>query len=184
MDLMYTCIFSSGILRFPTVRKFTGNNLASKHLILGDVSFQPTGTLCYLNLPTSKNDTFNEGVKIPIFNSSPLFPVNTLSKYISARRARGAAPSSPLFLNSEVDASPLSRSTFILNLKEVLSRAGYEDQKFSGHSFRIGACTTGAAAGIEDHMLQVLGRWKSGCYMRYIRTQLQSISDAQAKMSH
>ena len=184
MDLMYTCIFQVAFYGFLRCGEFTVNNISSKFLSVQDVSFDSNDTLCYLNLPTSKNDTFEEGVKIPLFNPSPLFPVNTLYKYISARRARGATPTSPLFLNTEGDALPLTRATFIHNLKEVLSRTGYADQNFSGHSFRIGACTSGASAGIEDHMLQVLGRWKSGCYTRYIRTQLSSIGQAQAQMSH
>ena len=184
MDLMYTCIFQLAFYGFLRCGEFTVNNRNSKYLILEDISYNADASLCYLNLPTSKTDTYDEGVTIPITNPFPLFPVTTIKKYISTRRSMGAAPSSPLFINSDVDGNPLTRSTFITNLKEVLSRTGYEDRHFSGHSFRIGACTSGAAAGIEDHMLQVLGRWKSGCYTRYIRTQLPSISNAHAQMSH
>ena len=184
LDLMYSCIFQVAFYGFLRCGEFTVNNGASKYLSLQDVCFNSDAALCSLNLPTSKTDTFDEGVTIPISNPYPLFPVTTLKKYISIRKTRGASPSSPLFLNSEFNAIPLTRSTFITNLKEVLSRTGHSDQQFSGHSFRIGACTSGAAAGIEDHLLQVLGRWKSGCYTRYIRTQLASFTEAQAKMSH
>ncbi|VDI56876.1 Hypothetical predicted protein [Mytilus galloprovincialis] len=65
----------------------------------------------------------------------------------------------PLFVESELDLStPLSRATFINYLRQLLIRLGYRESDFCGHSFRIGAATSAAAAGVEDHIIQTLGR--------------------------
>ncbi|CAC5385283.1 unnamed protein product [Mytilus coruscus] len=80
----------------------------------------------------------------------------------------GATDNDPLLVDSSNLA--LRRSLFIDNLKTILSHLRLNADKYSGHSFRIGAATTCSSNGIQDHMIQTLGRWKSGCYSRYIRT--------------
>ena len=44
-----------------------------------------------------------------------------------------------------------------------------QNQGITSHSFRIGACTHFAMAGISDDELMKLGRWSSNAYQRYIR---------------
>jgi hypothetical protein len=41
---------------------------------------------------------------------------------------------------------------------------------FSSYSFRSGAETAGAAAGLSVPLTHVLGRWASDAYRHYIRT--------------
>ena len=77
----------------------------------------------------------------------------------------------------------MSRDTFVQPLKEILLHIGYDTNKFSGHSFRIGAATAAAAA-VEDHVIYELSRWSSDCYNRYIRTDLEVVKRAQVQMSN
>ena len=70
----------------------------------------------------------------------------------------------------------------LITLRQLLIRLGYNENKFCGHSFRIGASTSADAAGVEDHVIQTLGRWFSDCYLRYIRTDKNVICKVQEKM--
>ena len=45
-----------------------------------------------------------------------------------------------------------------------------DPQAYAGHRFHIGAATAAARAGLEDSVIQSLGRWSSGAFLRYIRT--------------
>ena len=61
-------------------------------------------------------------------------------------------------------------------LKVTLQKAGVDPTHYSGHSFRIGAATTAAAKGFSDATIQLLGRWASDSYTRYVRTPRQELS--------
>ena len=67
------------------------------------------------------------------------------------------------------DATPLSRDQFVQKVKAALNAAS---KCYSGHSFRIGAATTAAAAGISADTIKMLGRWNSDAYQRYVRSPL------------
>ena len=63
-----------------------------------------------------------------------------------------------------------SCSTLIQHLRSLLMQVGLKDMNYAGHSFRIGAATAAAVAGMEDHIIKDIGRLTSDCYVRYIRT--------------
>lgn len=59
----------------------------------------------------------------------------------------------------------------MVELRRALAAIGYPQEDYAGHSFRIGAATTAAAAaGLEDSTIQLLGRWNSAAFLSYIRT--------------
>ena len=80
---------------------------------------------------------------------------------------RGTTPG-PLFKFDNV--LPLTRARLVDHMHEALAKAGIDQSRYSGHSFRIGAATTAAARGIEDSLIKTLGRWESSAYQLYIRT--------------
>jgi len=88
-------------------------------------------------------------------------------RYYNLRLAKDNNGSSPLFVDFN-ENSALTRDKFINNFRHILCLCGFDDSKYCGHSFRIGAATSAAKAGVKDHMIQTLGRWSSNCYVRYI----------------
>ena len=86
-------------------------------------------------------------------------PVAHICRYLHTR----GSTAGPLFIFA--DKSSMSRTYFASQLSACLSQAGYDPGLYKCHSFRIGAATRG----LTDRHIQIMGRWKSAAYMRYIR---------------
>ncbi|CAG2224015.1 unnamed protein product [Mytilus edulis] len=184
LDLMFQCAFKMAFFGFLRCGEFTcrSYNDNSCTVLLQDITVDPTKQFFIFRLRSSKRDPFRQGVNITIYENDTFKPVDTMNKYLSIRYNNGALPKSPLFVEDEFQSSPLSRETFISSLRQLLDILGYNTVKFCGHSFRIGAATSAAACGVEDHIIQTLGRWSSDCYIRYIRTDAKVLKRAQHDM--
>ena len=73
----------------------------------------------------------------------------------------------PLFILE--DGNFLARHYFVSVVRGALQKAGVDQSKYCGHSFRIGAATTAVARGMEDSIIKTLGRWQSVAYLQYVR---------------
>ena len=137
-------------------------------------SHQSPQILC-VRLKQSKTDPFRAGVSIYMGRTNQqLCPVAAVLAYLAIRPPTPG----PLFIFR--DGSYLSRDRLVTRLRQGLQAVNIDPAHFSGHSFRIGAATTAAQAGIEDSVVKMLGRWESAAYQRYIRTprdQLAAISN-------
>ena len=102
-------------------------------------------------------------------------PVTAVLAYLEIRpKSQG-----PLFLHA--DGSPLTRSQLIAEVWSALQGSGLDLSWYTGHSFRIGATTSAAQAGLSDPLIQILGRWRSSAFQCYLRTPastLVSVSQA------
>ncbi|KAK3102234.1 hypothetical protein FSP39_009797 [Pinctada imbricata] len=90
-------------------------------------------------------------------------PVDSLFKYCNLR---DDSPG-PLFMF--MDGSPVTYNYFNQHLQLSLKWANLDCKVYKGHSFRIGAATTAAALGISDENIQIMGRWHSNAFKKYIR---------------
>ena len=109
-----------------------------------------------------------------------LCPVRALLSYAAGRGDRPG----PFFIH--LNATPLTKTHFVGAVRLALRQAGLEPRDYAGHSFRIGAATTAAMAGLEDSLIQSLGRWSSAAFLGYIRmppAQLSTISATLARTS-
>ena len=61
-------------------------------------------------------------------------------------------------------------------MKLTVQRAKYhmDPKRFESYSLRIAGASIMAAAGIPNYTIKKIGRWKSDCFERYIRTGVQT----------
>jgi hypothetical protein len=124
-----------------------------------------------IHLEASKTDPFREGVDVFNFLPSSL-PV--FNAYMARHACKSSLTSaSPLF--GMADGSPLTRAALLDRTKSALTAARVDLSSFSGISYRRGGATSLAQAGLLDHVVQIIGRWKSNVYTRYIHSNRQYV---------
>ena len=85
-------------------------------------------------------------------------------------------PSGDGLLFALENSSPLTREYFVREVKATLRAAQNSHQGYSGHSFRIGAGTAAAEAGVPVHIIKMLGRLNLDTYMLYIHTARETLA--------
>ena len=154
----------------------------SVNLVMDDIAIDNPAnpTLVRVSIKASKTDPFRKGVSIFLGRTyNDICPIAALLAYLAAQGQQGAGP-----LFHFKDGHYLTRQCFVEHVRTALQQSGINPAHYSGHSFRIGAATTAAACGLEDSLIQTLGRWESTAYLRYIRIpreQLASVSRCLSK---
>ena len=132
-----------------------------------------------VHLKRSKCNQFGRGVDVIVGRTDmPICSVTAVVSYIELRQDRAG----PFFITAQ--GSPVTKSWFVQQVRAVLSSLGLPQDEYAGHSFRIGAATSAALAGIEDSTIQTLGKWQSSAFLQYIRMpkeQLAAISKRLAR---
>ncbi len=150
------------------------------HLSWGDISVDSivTPSAIRIHLKRSKCDQLGNGVDVVIGRTTDeLCPVTAVLTYMAQRGDQAGA------FFRVVDGSPLTKARFVSSVRRALAMAGVDCSPYSGHSFRIGAATAAALAGIEDSTIQALGRWSSNAFLRYIRTPPDSLARFSSSLS-
>ena len=154
---------------------------ASKHLSLGDISIDShdNPTIMAVRIKSSKTDQFCKGVSLYLGRGQgQLCPIAAILQYLAIR------PNNPgpmfIFQNDK----PLVKQSFITHVQQALAKEGLDTRYYKGHSFRIGAAMTAAAAGLNDSLIKTLGRWSSSAYQIYIKTPPNELSSVAAKLAN
>ena len=95
-------------------------------------------------------------------------PVKAMHKFLVSWRLYSHGP---LFTFSSGDL--LTRSAISTTTTSLLIAAGIDAGAYSSHSYRIGAATAAAEAGLPHHLIKSLGRCEAlptTAYQGYIRT--------------
>ena len=162
------CMCFFGFLRSGEVVTPTDSGFDPEvHLAYGDVRINDLNDPSFLeiHLKASKTDPFRLGVSVYIGKTaSGMCPVAAILAY-SVQWGNTPGP----FFRFD-DGRNLTRARFVEAVRKALLAAGINADRYSGHSFRIGAATTAAAKGVPDSLIKTLGRWQSEAYTLYIRT--------------
>ena len=131
-----------------------------------------------IHLRRSKFDQLGVGADIVLGRTGhSLCPVTAIIDYIATRGPR------PGIFFQLPQAQAVTKAWFVDQLRSVLSALGLPQHLYAGHSFRIGAATTAAMAGVEDSTIQTLGRWQSAAYLQYVRMPSEQLARLSAVLS-
>ena len=125
---------------------------------------QSSPTTITIHLRQSKTDLFRCGQSIILqATSTSTCPVRAMNLFTDLITTRTGT----LYCGGRFN--PLSREQLTRALRMLLQLAGYDQHSYASHSFRIGAATTAAAAGLPAWLIKAMGRWSSDAYQTYIQ---------------
>ena len=132
-----------------------------------------------VTIKQSKTDQFKKGAQVFVGRTGDkvLCPVSAVLAYLAVRQGGEG----PLFYFAS--GTYLTKEKFIKPVREALNTLGYLSDKFAGHSFRIGAATTAAEAGIDEATIKALGRWRSDAYQTYVRIPRERMNGISATLA-
>ena len=149
--------------------------LSNSTLQVTNISFSPDLSFVSILIKHSKTDSFRHGCTIRLAAvSSDLCPVAALLRYLRYRHYSVG----PLFVFQS--GIYLTRHHIVTLLHDALPHVS----NINTHSFRIGRASTASLAGIPDSLIQVMGRWSSDAYHRYLRVSDATVHDVSVRMSN
>ena len=119
-----------------------------------------------IRLRKSKTDQFGHGYVITLEETNrSVCPIAAFRHYLPFRNK---FPPGPLFLDTT--GAFFTRNNIETAIRKFLPLT--PGKKLTSHSFRIGAGTMAASQGASTAEIQQIGRWKSGAFTSYVRSQV------------
>ena len=164
------------------------SNEDDRLITLNDIRFFPSlnkANRVQISIRKSKSSQ-SAPVKVNIGATNGLYcPVHILKQYLQRR------------LNVQVYGIPLgsqpafikaNRAYYTLNLfrkelKDIITKIGYDNSCYNTHSLRIGGATMLARCGVADSVIKTHGRWKSNVFTDYIRPNDKELAAISTKIA-
>ena len=122
------------------------------HLTPFDIIFHPSQSNpshLLVKVKVSKTDPFRMGHNLLIEQTNQsICPVNAMKHYLTRR---GTTPG-PLFIFTS--GRPLTKDALTAETRQLLFHLGCQASDYAGHSYRIGAATVAASAGLPHGWLK------------------------------
>ena len=172
--LLYWAAFTLAFYGFLRASEYTSPTHRhydqSRHLLCQDITLNHNSMKVHIK--ASKTDQYRQSAVVLISRTgTSTCPLNPMDKFLKQSNCR---KSSPLFTFR--NGKYLTRQDVSSMTKSLLYLVGANPALYSSHSYRIGAATTAAAAGISESFIQTLRRWQSTSYKTYIRSSPEMIS--------
>ena len=163
LSTMYLTMFY-GFLRISEVSVNANNAQAVLQVTDCTISTKVRDSTVTITLSKFKHNSSKKPFHITITATADRYcPVRSMKDYLHLR----GTESGPLFcISSNV---PVSRNVFDSHFKACIVFIGLSTNRYTSHSFRIGAATHASANNISDDAIQKMGRWKTNAFKRYIR---------------
>lgn len=173
---LYKAMFLLAFHAFLRVGEFTSCGKSNSCLEFKAVTFGRLLNTCPVDVSLTLTNFKHHQGKPPVtlqLNASScdshMCAVSALWNYCKLRGSKEG----PLFLFS--DGVAVSRQAFCNQLHISLTFLNFDTKRYKSHSFRIGAASWAKSKGIPDDQIQMLGRWKSEAFRRYIRIPLLNL---------
>ena len=169
MQLLLKAIYLLAFHAFLRIGEITAKNEsdATRPLQWKDVAFQPASnpSSCVITLRETKNSVSSQAIHLraAAVSQPNRCPVAAMNHF---QRMRG--PQAGMFFILP-DKRAFTKHAFNAMLARSIAWVGLDASRYKAHSFRIGAATTAALQGIGDDKIQLLGRWRSSAFRKYIR---------------
>ena len=162
---LFQAMFALAFHAFLRVGEITRRGLATDNphlLLMQQIQVSPDMlTISFSSFKHSNGEVFQ--LRVRSTARSDICAVRAVQQYLLLRGLKHG----PLFLDRAGNA--VMRSDFDRVLRKAVIFNRIDPAHFKGHSFRIGAATAAAEAGIPDSQIREMGRWKSDAFKKYIR---------------
>lgn len=160
------CFF--GFLRKASLLPLNLNNPGTDCILRRDVFVQNPDVVIVTVRKTKTIQYGQRVLKIPYVANptSPLCPVTAIRNLLMVAPK---VKDSPFFSYRKKGRHVWwTHSTFVSRLRNLLSRAGYDEKSYSGHSFRRGGASLGFEIGLNLTQIKQRGDWASSAVDEYI----------------